>query len=34
LTYVVVLGRRGEREGDTGDVTDRAATTATLPYAG
>jgi len=34
LTYVGVLGRRGEREGDTGDVTDRAATTATLPYAG
>jgi uncharacterized membrane protein SpoIIM required for sporulation len=34
LAYVVVLGRRGVREGDIGDVTDRAATTATLPYAG
>lgn len=34
LSYVVVLGRRGVREGDLGDVTDRAAVTATLPYAG
>jgi len=34
LTYVVVLGRRGVREGDLGDVTDRAAVTDTLPYSG
>lgn len=34
LSYVVVLGRRGVREGDTGDVADRAAVTETLPYAG
>ena len=34
LAYVVVLGRRGVREGDTGDVSDRAAVTETLPYAG
>jgi hypothetical protein len=30
----VVLGRRAAREGDTGDVGDRAAMTETLPYAG
>jgi len=34
LGYVVVLGRRGVREGDLGDVTDRAAMTENLPYAG
>ena len=34
LTYVVVLGRRAEAEGDLGDVGDRAARTETLPYAG
>jgi uncharacterized membrane protein SpoIIM required for sporulation len=34
LVYVVVLGRRGVREGDIGDVVDRAAVTETLPYAG
>jgi uncharacterized membrane protein SpoIIM required for sporulation len=34
LSYVVVLGRRGVREGDTGDVADRAGVTETLPYAG
>jgi len=34
LTYIVVLGRRGEREGSIGDVVDRAAVTETLPYAG
>ena len=34
LSYVVVLGRRGVREGDLGDVTDNAAVTDTLPYAG
>ncbi len=34
LTYVVVLGGRAEREGDMGDVSDRAAITETLPYAG
>jgi uncharacterized membrane protein SpoIIM required for sporulation len=34
LAYVVVLGRRGVAEGDLGDVSDRAAITATLPYAG
>jgi uncharacterized membrane protein SpoIIM required for sporulation len=34
LAYVVVLGRRGVREGDLGDVADRAAVTETLPYAG
>jgi len=34
LTYVVVLGRRGVREGDVGDVVDRASVTETLPYAG
>jgi uncharacterized membrane protein SpoIIM required for sporulation len=34
LSYVVVLGRRGVREGDLGDVADRAAVTETLPYAG
>jgi uncharacterized membrane protein SpoIIM required for sporulation len=34
LTYVVVLGRRAEGEGDMGDVADRAAVTETLPYAG
>ena len=34
LSYVVVLGRRGVREGDTGDVADRAAVTEILPYAG
>jgi uncharacterized membrane protein SpoIIM required for sporulation len=34
LVYVVVLGRRAEQEGEIGDVSDRAATTATLPYSG
>jgi uncharacterized membrane protein SpoIIM required for sporulation len=34
LAFVVVLGRRAAREGDTGDVGDRAAMTETLPYAG
>ncbi|HSD78361.1 MAG TPA: stage II sporulation protein M, partial [Solirubrobacteraceae bacterium] len=34
LSYVVVLGRRAVREGDLGDVVDRAAVTETLPYAG
>ncbi len=34
LTYVFVLGRRGVREGDLGDVVDRASVTEVLPYAG
>ena len=34
LAYVVRFGRAAEREGDIGDVTNRAATTDTLPYAG
>jgi len=34
LAYVVVLGRRAEREGSMGDVVDRAAVTESLPYAG
>jgi uncharacterized membrane protein SpoIIM required for sporulation len=34
LAYVVVFGRRAEREGSFGDVADRAAVTETLPYAG
>ena len=34
LAYVWIFGRAAERDGDLGDVTDRAALTATLPYAG
>jgi uncharacterized membrane protein SpoIIM required for sporulation len=34
LVYVWVCGRAGVREGDLGDVTDSAARTETLPYAG
>ena len=34
LTYVVVLGRRADREGRTGDLADRAGVTEILPYAG
>ena len=34
LTYVWVFGRQAVREGDLGDVSDRAAITETLPYVG
>ncbi len=34
LAYLLVLGRRGERAGFTGDVTGAGAETEVLPYAG